>query len=421
VLAPPPSAAPMSAPFLPLSTMLCSTVLFEVQHAGRPEDARAQRYDGYSRGTRWLAACALAVLVPCTTFAQAPFTIGTVTAQPGTMASGGLQVVFDLRLAGGGRSLGMFGTTADAAAPAFSIPFTIVNGANRGPVLALIAGVHGAEYPPILALQRARKTIDPKTLAGTVILVHCANTPSYLKRTVYYSPIDGQNLNRVFPGKVDGTLSERIAHALTKEIIERSDFVVDLHAGDANESLRPYSYWMTSGTPAVNEQNRQLALAFGLDHIVIDRTRPTDPANSVYLANTAITRGKPALTIESGGLGMSDEESIARIERGIAGVMRHLKMRPTGPDPVSAPIWLGRSQVVTSPVTGIFYPLVERTRMVSGGTLLGYVTDFFGTLLTDVRAPFTGEVLYIIGTPAINKGEPIAFIGALASPDEIKR
>ncbi len=341
--------------------------------------------------------------VPTGAFAQASFTIGTVTAQPGTTARGELRVA---------AAAGDAGTT---------IPFTIVNGANRGPVLALVAGMHGAEYPPILALQRLRKTIDPKQVSGTVILVHCANMPSYLKRTIYYSPVDGQNLNRVFPGKPDGTLSERLAYALTKEIIDRADFVVDMHAGDANESLRPYSYWMTNGTPEVAEQSRQLALAFGLDHIVIDRGRPTDPARSTYLSNTAITRGKPAVTIESGALGMSDEESIARIERGIAGVMRYLKMRPTGPDPVAAPVWIGRSQVLTSPATGIFYPLVERAHTVAEGTLLGYVTDFFGNMITDVRAPFAGEVLYIIGTPAINKAEPIAFIGAIARDDEIKK
>ena len=360
------------------------------------------------RAVPGLLVLTLTICVPAIAFGQAPFTIATVTAQPGTIASGELTVVAPSRL--GTTSYGMFGALGDVALLTFPIPFTIISGARPGPVLALVAGVHGAEYPPILALQRARKTIDPKTLAGTVILVHCANTPSYAKRTIYYSPVDGQNLNRVFPGRPDGTLSERIADALTKNIIERADVVVDLHAGDANESLRPYSYWMTNGTPAVAEQNRQLALAFGLDHIVVDRSRPTDPTASVYLANTAITRGKPGLTIESGGFGMSDEESIARIERGIAGVMWYLKMQAAGPEPVARPVWLTPSQVVTSPATGIFYRLVERGHTVAAGTLLGYVTDFFGNTQAEVRAPFAGELLYVIGTPAINKGEPVAFV-----------
>ena len=198
-------------------------------------------------------------------------------------------------------------------------------------MLALTAGVHGQEYTPVLALQRVLKTLDPKTLAGTVVLVHVANMPSYLARTIYYSPADGKNLNRVFPGRADGTLSERIALVLTREVIERATHVVDLHCGDGNESLRPYSYWITTGAPAVADAGKQMALAFGLDHIVVDRERPNDPSASVYLSNTAITRGKPALTIESGGLARTDEESIAAIERGIAGLLKHLGHARRGP------------------------------------------------------------------------------------------
>src|ERR1700693_2526041 len=99
------------------------------------------------------------------------------------------------------------------------IPVTTISGAGAGPVLALIAGNHGYEYPPILALQRLRTLIDPAKLNGTIIMVHVANMPSFLGRTVYFSPVDGKNLNRVYPGKQDGTVSERIAYAITTEII----------------------------------------------------------------------------------------------------------------------------------------------------------------------------------------------------------
>lgn len=345
------------------------------------------------------ATLAVAVGLPCAALAQAPFTVGRTTAQPGATASGELTVA----------PLG--------SEPGTTIPFTIINGAKAGPVLALTAGVHGAEYPPILALQRLRTAIQPNDLAGTVIMVHVANMPSYLKRTIYYSPIDGKNLNRLFPGKADGTISERIADVLTREVIDRADALIDLHCGDANESLRPYVYWETVGAPRdVAERGRQMALAFGIDHLVIDRERPTDPKASLYLSNTAITRGKPAFSIESGGLGAADEESIARIERGVAGVMRYLKMRATGPEPVQHPVWLDPAVVLNSPATGLFYPAVERGHTVAEGTLLGRVTDFFGKTLAEIRAPFAGEVLYVIGTPAISRGEPIAFIGARVKP-----
>ena len=246
-----------------------------------------------------------------------PFAFGSVTVPPGSIMSGRLEVP-------------IHGTS-----PASFVPFSVIHGTSPGPVLALVAGVHGMEYVPILALQRLRRTIDPATLGGTVIMIHAANVPSFLGRTIYYSPIDGQNLNRVFPGKADGTLSERIAHTLTEHVIARATHVVDLHGGDGNESLRPYSYWSTTGSPEGVQASRALALAFGLDRIVVDNERPTDPHASMYLSNTAITRGKPAITTEAGCLGGVAHEDIDIVERGVTGVLRHLNMVDDGPSPIA--------------------------------------------------------------------------------------
>jgi uncharacterized protein len=326
-------------------------------------------------------------------FAQTPFTVGSVTAQPGTSAAGTLDVP---------AASGDTGTT---------IPFTIIHGTRSGPVLALFAGTHGMEYVPIIALQRMRSSIDPKTLSGTVIMVHVANMPSFLGRTIYYSPADGKNLNRVFPGKADGTLSERIADTITREVIARATHVIDLHCGDGNESLRPYSYWITTGPAGVADQSRAMALAFGLDHIVVDRERPTDAAASIYLSNTAITRGKPALTTETGGMALVDDASIALIERGVAGVLRHLKMRTNGPAAATSPILIQRNEVIRAGVTGIFVPTVERGRTITKGAKIGHITDFHGKVIEEIVATFDGEILYVIGTPPISKGEPIAMIG----------
>jgi hypothetical protein len=330
-------------------------------------------------------------LGPTAAIAQTRFTVGAVTAAPGTTAAGALEVA---------ARPGDTGT---------SIPITIVHGASPGPVLALVAGTHGAEYVPIIALQRLR--IDPATLGGTVIMVHVANMPSFLGRTVYYSPVDGKNLNRVFPGKTDGTISERIAETITREVIARATHVVDLHCGDGNESLRPYTYWITTGDPKVAEAGRAMALAFGLDHIVVDASRPTDPAASVYLSNTAITRGKPALTTETGGMAIVDEASIGLVHRGVAGLMRHLGMRADGPAPITAPTMIRQNEVLRAATTGLFYPAVLRGRTVAKGARIGHITDFHGKTIEEILAPFEGEVLYVIGTPPISKGEPVAMVG----------
>jgi predicted deacylase len=298
---------------------------------------------------------------------------------------------------------------------ATEIPLTIIQGALPGPALALIAGNHGYEYPPILALQRLRAAIDPAALSGAILMVHVANMPSFLGRTVYFSPVDGKNLNRVYPGRSDGTVSERIAHVITTQVIEKADYLIDLHCGDGNESLRPYVYQTITADPAMNASIARLALAFGLDHILLDRSRPTDPARSLYCSTTAITRGKPAITIEAGFLGTTDEASVQQVVSGVLGVLRELKMLESGPPAVESPVFLDTNAVVASPATGILYPQVERGQHVTEGDVLAIITDFFGERIAEVASPLSGEVLYIVATPPITKGQPVGCVAARAT------
>jgi len=323
-----------------------------------------------------------------------PLRIADVQAGPGEKASGMIPVL----------ARGDSGTV---------IPITIIRGRQSGPTLALIAGTHGSEVAPIVALQRLRSRIDPMELRGTLLLVHVANMPSYLGRTIYYSPIDGKNLNRVYPGQADGTTSERIAHAITTEIIGRADYVVDMHAGDGNESLRPYTYWSSLGLNArVDSVAREMALAWGHDRIVIDNDRPRDVAASVYTQNTAHLRGKPAITTETGWLGAPAAEMVERNVLGAMRMLRYFGMIPGPVEMVKRPVWIHRTEVLRSPATGTWHAAVERGQTVAQGTLLGTLTDFFGNTVAEIRAPFAGEVLYIVATPAMSKGEPLGMIGA---------
>ena len=292
------------------------------------------------------------------------------------------------------------------------IPVTTIRGSAPGPVLALIAGNHGYEYPPILALQKLRGEIDPSRLIGTIIMVHVANMPSFLGRTVYFSPIDGKNLNRVYPGRSDGSVSERIAYTITHEIIDQADYVLDLHCGDGNEWLRPYVYQTITRKREMDHAIARLASGFGIDHIVLDRDRPTNPERSLYCSTTAITRGKPAITVESGFLGTTDRASVERIVSGVRGVLRELKMLEDGPETLTDAVYLDPAEVIKSPQTGILYPQVEPDQMVKKGTVLARITDFFGKPIGEVQAPLDGLVLYIVATPPITKGQPIGCVAA---------
>jgi len=318
--------------------------------------------------------------------------IGNLTVEPGRTVSGYLDVP----------PKGDEGTV---------IPVTVINGARPGPVLACVAGIHGYEYPPILALYELKAAIDPRTLDGALILVHIANVPSFAKRTIYYTPSDWKNLNRVFPGDPSGTLSQRIASVLNEQVIGRCDCLLDLHGGDGNEALMPYTYWMIGEDSRVNEASKDMAVAFGLKHIIIDRTRSRDLSDSKYLGNTAILRGKPAITTETGALGLSDEAYVAMARKGMENVMRQLGMRPGPPDKGPETVWIDDYIVLNSGSTGLFKPLVRMGDMVVRGQKVGLVVDYLGDPVEEVLAPFDGLVLYVIGTPPISRGEPVIEIG----------
>lgn len=322
---------------------------------------------------------------------QKTLTVGDVTALPGEKESGFITV------------------PAGADGPEVHIPVTIINGLKGGPALALIAGIHGYEYPPILALQRLKKQLKPSQISGAVIIVHVANIPSFLKRIIYYNPHDWKNLGFAFPGKVDGTMTERIAYKITKEVIDQCDYLLDNHCGDGNEDLEPYLYGNETGDPDLDKKTRELAINYGFK--LINRTIVSpDKRSAISCVNSALLRGKPALMIESGKLGMTDEEDIVRFINGTYNILKYLKMIAGEPELMSEPVWVEHYTVIRSEHEGIFYPLGHRGRHVQKGELVGYLTDFFGNIIQKAIAPYDGMIIYIVATPPMNKGEPMVKI-----------
>lgn len=348
----------------------------------------------FSRCAMILILVTLSLNMPAEANDQDIFTVGLIKAGPGESVSGYLYI----------EPLNDAGTR---------IPVSIIRGQNPGPVLALVAGVHGYEYPGITALQQLRKSIRTQNLSGTLILVHIANPPSFYGRTIYTSPADGKNLNRVFPGSKDGTLSERIADSITRHVIEQADFFVDLHAGDGNEMLRPYVYMPVTGNPKLDAASRGMALAFGLDHIVIDESPLLPKDASIYTDQTALSRGIPAITTETGQLGSNDQYWVGLAERGIANLMRHLGMLDGTAEVNEGVVWLTGYEVIRSPATGVFQASVRDGYAIAEQGLLGHVVDAFGDKVTDVRAPFAGIVNYVVGTPPVSEGEPVAMISRI--------
>jgi predicted deacylase len=324
------------------------------------------------------------------------FTVGTATAAQGREATGTIEVPAGV----------------DAA---LHIPVAVFHGAWPGPVLALVAGAHGTEYASIIALEKLIGRVDPTELTGTLIVVPLVNIPSFEQKVPHVNPVDGKSMNRFYPGRADGTQTERASYAITREVVERCDYLIDLHGGDLDENLRPYSYWSRTGNEKQDAASRAMVLAFGLDHIIIAGDRPKDPNASRYLETTASTRGKPSITVEAGRAGMVEPADVEALVNGCLSVMRQLKILPGTVTPVEHPVWIERVATLTSEHSGIFYPKVERGDYVEAGGKIGYVTDYLGRTILEPRSPATGVVLFVAALPSMKKGDTIANIGIVAS------
>ena len=323
------------------------------------------------------------------------FTVGTATATRGQKVTGTIEVP----------------AGSDAA---LSIPVAVVHGAKSGPVLALVAGAHGTEYASIIALEKLIGMLNPAEISGTVIVVPLINIPSFEQKVPHLNPVDKKSMNRFYPGKMDGTQTERASYLITKQVVEQCDHLIDLHGGDLDESLRPYSYWTKTGNEKQDQISREMVLAFGLDHIIISADRPKDPQASRYLENTATTRGKPSITAEAGYAGTVETDDLNALINGCLNVMRYLKMLAGTPSVIEHPVWIEKVVTLTSENTGIFYPLVKRGTYVEKGMKVGYVTDYVGNVVFEARAPVAGVVLYVCAVPSMLKDSTIANIGVVA-------
>ena len=323
------------------------------------------------------------------------FTVGNVKASRGMTATGAIEVP----------------AGSDAA---LLIPIAVAHGAEAGPVLALLAGAHGTEYASIIALEKLIAKIDAKQLSGTVIILPLVNVPSFQKVVPHLNPTDGKNMNRMYPGKMDGTQTDRASYLITTQVVEQADHVIDFHGGDIDESLRPYSYWNKTGRADQDAFSRGMVLAFGLDHIVISADRPKDPKDSRYFENTASTRGKPSITVEAGHAATVETDDVEVLVNGTLSVMRHLKMLSGAAAPADNPVWIDHLADVAAEQGGIFYPLVKRGAYINAGTKIGYVTDYVGKTLFEARAKESGVLLYVRAVPSINKGDTVASVGVVA-------
>lgn len=287
----------------------------------------------------------------------------------------------------------------------YRLPMWLVNGATDGPTLVVTAGVHAAEYASIVAALDLGRSLDPAALRGRVIVVPVMSMPSFTARSIYVTPLDGKNLNRVFPGNAAGTGSEQLAHWVFEQVIWQGDYYVDLHGGDLIEALVPFTIFYRSGDAAVDATSEAMARAFGIEYLVCSET-----AGSTF--SSAAKAGIPAILPESGGQGIWNPEHVAAHTDGLRRLLRHLGMVEGGePEPVPTTL-LTRFLWLRSEHDGCWYPDIAVGAPVAAGQRLGAVRDFEGQVLQEALSPADGRVLFIVSSLAINAGDPLLAVGA---------
>ena len=285
-------------------------------------------------------------------------------------------------------------------------PVGTLHGASDGPTLCVVGGMHGSEFAGIEAAIRLSRMLQPTEVRGAVIIVPLVSVPAFQRRAIYVNPLDGINFNRVCPGNPTGTITEIMAHLLFKNVIAQADYYIDLHGGDMIEALVPFTLYYKSGNAKVDEASKALAEAYGIPIILGTATL----RGGTYGAAAAM--GKPAILTEAGGQGILDEPSTQTHIDGVLNVLKRFGGLPGTPAPAPSPTHYTKFVWVAAEQDCVYYPKVKVGQQVKEGELIAAFTDLFGDPIGELRSPATGPVLFLVTSPAINKGDPLMAIGA---------
>jgi uncharacterized protein len=276
------------------------------------------------------------------------------------------------------------------------IPFYIYGNPELGPTVSIMAGVHGCEYVPMLALRQFLDDLDEAQLKGSLRVVPMANIASFQARTAFVVPHDGLNLNRCFPGTLEGSFTERLAYALFHEAIAPAQYHVDMHAGDQVEALEPFAIYDVS---SVEEASSGMAHAYGLPYVI--RTERSGSPIAGTSSAAAAEAGIASITAEVGGRGLVDDVSVARHLEGLRRLLSSLGVLPaTFPD-APAPVEIHHWVWLRSRTAGWWSSRVDVGQWVEANEIIGTVRSLDGANYEEIIAPEAGVPLFLTTSPAV--------------------
>lgn len=315
------------------------------------------------------------------------FAIAGISAEPGMRAAGYLTVD---RTPGGST---------------LRVPVMVINGAQSGPTILVTTGVHGDDLTTLPVIWDVARRVEPGQLAGQWVGVPVANPPAFDAGS-HLTPGDHKSLS--FPGRLNGTVSERIAYALGQHLLSGVDYVVDMHGGSVRSTLAVLAMIEETGGKTQDAQER-MARAFGPE-VLIRKAHKPDPPRS--LTGEANVRGIPGLVIGMGAFGF-DERFTERGTQGVLNIMKELGIVPGAAQPTRAPTEALVEIYQQSPATGVFFPAVKVADLVEAGQVVGTVRDMFGEVVAEVYAETSGVVDALRHNPVIPAGDWVISIAPL--------
>ena len=338
-----------------------------------------------------------------------------------------MEKIFEVSCAKAGIAEKSYGNIKVAMQPDGSwvtIPMAIARGVEDGPTLWVQAGTHGEEVGGSFSVTQLFHTIDPSQLRGNVIAVPVVNTPAWMAKNKL-TPTDSKNMNRVYPGRLGGSLSEQIAYHLLKAIRLHADVVIDIHDGG----------WMMDEVPSViihvsddcdlNKRQFEMARVTGLKYLWLEtEALPGSSGDQVDLCTKLAELGIPTLTFEFGGsynYPKNYERTVGPRVEAVLNLMKHLRMIDGQINKNQEQILVGHPLFHPVRHGGFAHNLVVPGDIVTKDQVIAEIKDIFNRIVIEkARCPINKAV--IIATrayPTIDAGECVAIIGPVMQEEEL--
>ena len=281
-----------------------------------------------------------------------------------------------------------------------NVPIIIERAKKPGPIVLFTAGIHGDEVNGVEIVRQLIASGINKPKIGTIICIPVINVFGFINLKREFP--DGRDLNRVFPGTIDGSLASRVAHKLMHDIVPCVDCIIDFHTGGSGRFNAPQI--------RISKENKllnELAKVFAAPFVLYSKNLNKSFRNSSYKL------GKAMLLFEGGKSFHIDENITNHGVNGAKRVLKHLGMlnsQAKATKPKIDTVFINESRWQRASHSGMFRAIIPISRHVKKGDVLGYITDPYGKLNQPVKAPNAGYIINVNESPIVYQGDALFHI-----------